>query len=466
MTTKCIDWISAKKADKSWFELALLTAPIFLFMSHSPAYPLSLGGMSLRLTPAIVYVCTLAVLAIPAVMRGVSKYRINTFLLVVSAASLLYMAAGLMWTPSVFRGVFHITTSVVLFTIFFGAIYTPGIRGTIRELARITVTAAVVWCFFAWFEFWFGLFNAEALDTFCNSCSAIGFGFVRPAGLMFEPQIFGNFLLAPLLLTVYYILRERTCSRYLYVVLLIIASTIFVTLSRGAIYVAILGIVGMIVVFRRPRPTGNLGVTIFASLLVAISSQGLAASINPVTPTPFVGAVNAVIEQLSLGKISISVAEAPEVEATMAVDEEKAVEQPLYDGYVEISTDHRVSMTELSLQTWTQDPFIMIFGTGTGDGANSIGSDYGTVQNQHIEVLLNYGIVGYALFAMVVCMMFVYTRRYKYIWVILAAYLIQWCFFSGLPHGFFHVYFVLALCTIYGMADTRKHYGVPRPLNT
>jgi hypothetical protein len=169
----------------------------------------------------------------------------------------------------------------------------------------------------------------------------------------------------------------------------------------------------MIVVFRRPRPTGALGATIFFSLLVAIGSQGLAASINPVTPTPFVNAVNAVIEQLSLGKINIPVTETPEAEAATAADEERATEQPLYDGYVEISTDHRTSMTEMSLQTWAQDPFTMIFGIGTGDGANSIGSDYGTVQNQHIEILLNYGIVGYVLFAVAVCMMFVYTDEYN-----------------------------------------------------
>jgi O-antigen ligase len=227
--------------------------------------------------------------------------------------------------------------------------------------------------------------------------------------------------------------------------------TLFITLSRGAIYA--LGL-GMIVLLLAVRPKIALilriGLVGVASLAFATILQGLAIQINPNINASFGDGVDTVVEQLTLGRIDL---------IPSAVDNDTNPPDstpikppngtPIYDSYVPISTNHRLSLSEQALDVWHRDPTTLIFGTGVGSGAQPIADSYDTVQNQYVEILLNRGLVGFALCLAMIFYLFCASRNCKFVWAIGVAYLFQWLFFSGLPHGFYGVYFVLMGCFIY-----------------
>lgn len=70
------------------------------------------------------------------------------------------------------------------------------------------------------------------------------------------------------------------------------------------------------------------------------------------------------------------------------------------------------------------------------------------VQNQYLEFLLELGIVGLILFAVLFFGLLKKTKHQKYLWVIVAAFAVQWWFFSGYPNTL-HIFIILALVYAY-----------------
>jgi hypothetical protein len=423
-------------------------------MTHSPVlFTLQSGHESMRLTPAIIYVILTALAAVPFIIknyRNLGSKKLLTALVIV-LANLAYVILSLLWTTDVLRGLVNVGSLAALTLVFAGALCVKRWKKIFPALVRILIIASVFWCIVAWFQFWSGLFYPEFLNGFCNSCSAVGFGFVRPAGLTFEPQIFGNLLLAPTIISAYLILKTPKVSKVLYIVFAFFVITLLITLSRGAIYALVIGIVVLLLAV---RPKWSLVIRValvgIISLVISTTFQGLAIQLNPNVSGSFGDGVRVVVEQLTLGRIKLATPSANDGPTDLASPEpEPPVDAPIYTGYVPISTNHRLSLTEKALDVWRRNPSTMVFGTGAGSGARPIAGDYDTVQNQHVEILLNYGLVGFALYAGAIFGLFYVSRRQKFLWAILAAYLFQWAFFSGLPHGFFHVYFVLMGCFIY-----------------
>ncbi|MCL2451595.1 glycosyltransferase, partial [Candidatus Saccharibacteria bacterium] len=439
------------------FEKLFLLAPVFLFMTYSPALlMLQNDSKSMRLTPALIYVALTAVAAALFVLkryRNLFKSRKLIIAASVVIANLAYAALSLFWTPDLSRGVIQVGSLAALTMIFVGAICVTEWKKLFRKLVKILLITSLFWCVFAWFQFWIGLFHPKFLNSFCHSCSAVAFGFVRPAGLTFEPQIFGNLLLAPTLISAYLIWKSPTkTKKSWYIVFSIFLITILLTLSRGAIYALALGLVVLLLAMR-PKlsiilKTALAGVV---GLAVAIILQGVAAGMNPHVDTSFADGVDTSVEQLTLGRIDLITSE-ENVSSPSTPPAENPASSPIYTGYVEISTNYRISVSERALDTWRRDLPTMFFGTGAGSGAKPIADNYDTVQNQHIETLLNYGLVGFALYATLLAGLFWASRRRKFVWAILASYLFQWAFFSGLPHGFPWVYFVLMGCFIYTLS--------------
>ena len=449
-------WLDLNFKHLPIFQKLLLLSPLFLFASYHPAVQLTVGSSSIRITPALAYVCLLAILSVPIVIRKfskISKSHKATFYILVT--SLIYATLSLSWTTDIVRGLFTIFLYGALTLIFLGALSTGINRGFIKGLVTVLLATSLAWCLFALSQLIIGLFYPDVLPQFCNSCSASAFGFVRPAGLMFEPQIFGNILLAPILVVAYYILtlsddKTKVLHR---VTLFILLATLILTLSRGAIYSAILGFAVLFIVVPKTRRILEVAMIAVIGAVFSVLLQGVAAQVNPHISTSFYRAVNSSIEQLSLGKVSL-----PDVENNEVVDRTgdapvqehtDSKEAPIYDGYAEISTNYRLDMTSAAIDNWSQDIRRFLFGTGAGSGAQAISRQYDTVQNQHVEILLNYGVVGYGLFAALIIRLFVLTDKHRFLWSIIVAYLFQWLFFSGLPHGSFHVYFVLAFCYLY-----------------
>ncbi|HRQ87125.1 MAG TPA: hypothetical protein PLY16_03360, partial [Candidatus Saccharibacteria bacterium] len=90
----------------------------------------------------------------------------------------------------------------------------------------------------------------------------------------------------------------------------------------------------------------------------------------------------------------------------------------------------------------------MLFGVGIG-GAGVAMSNFSPgqiipreiVQNEYVEILLERGIVGAALFVAVIVGLLYITRHNKWLWAIIVAFLVQWNFFSGYPNAL-HIYLV------------------------
>ena len=111
----------------------------------------------------------------------------------------------------------------------------------------------------------------------------------------------------------------------------------------------------------------------------------------------------------------------------------------------------RVNLTKTALAAWSeQDLPHRLFGTGLGSAgivmAQQTGSSYQKeiVQNEYVEVLLERGMVGFLLFVVAIGSTLYQVRRrgrQALAWPILAAYLVQRCFFSGLPNAL-HIYLI------------------------
>lgn len=65
------------------------------------------------------------------------------------------------------------------------------------------------------------------------------------------------------------------------------------------------------------------------------------------------------------------------------------------------------------------------------------------VQNHYVELLLELGVIGFALFACVIVGFVRQQRRAAYAVAIAAAFAVQWWFFSGYPNAL-HIFLILA----------------------
>jgi len=439
--------VRPSKPKNTMFEKLLLLAPFFLFMSYAPA--LLLQNDRMRLAPAFVYVALTAAAALPLISKRYRDFNSRRSIVAISlvAANLAYVTFSLLWTSDLPRGMVQVGSLAALTLIFIGALCVKQWKEFFLKFIKVLMITSVFWCAIAWFQFWIGLFNPEFLNSFCHSCSAVAFGFVRPAGLTFEPQIFANLLLAPTLISTCFIWKNSQIKKIWYLAFILFLITILLTLSRGAIYALALGLVVLLFAIR-PKLSRILKTALVAvvGLITAIVLQGVAAQLNPRLDTSFSDGVDTVVEQLTLGRIDLITSKE---DSSSTPSTEFSDNSPIYTGYVLLSTNYRLSLSEQALNTWRRDPLTLFFGTGAGSGAKPIAGSHDTVQNQHVETLLNYGLVGFALYATMLVGLFWTSRHHKFIWAILVAYLFQWIFFSGLPHGFYGVYFVLMGCFIY-----------------
>lgn len=64
------------------------------------------------------------------------------------------------------------------------------------------------------------------------------------------------------------------------------------------------------------------------------------------------------------------------------------------------------------------------------------------VQNEYLELLLEVGAIGLALFVALLLGLFKNTANSKYVWAVIAAFVVQWWFFSGYPNTL-HMFLLL-----------------------
>jgi len=412
----------------------------------------------------------LAVFALPLIVSNYQKLlRCNLVRIV--GLFILWSFMSIIWSSNLSRAILTAGVSAALFTVLLGMLstdikkLTPILKNIyIASAAFMSVLAIIQVAYGAWFDW--GL---------CRGCLAAGFGFVRPSVFAIEPQFFGSLLLAPILILAAKFLR-KTVTKTDVILLCIMVTAMYLTLSRGAIFSLVIAIACLMFLYRnsliKKSRLAFLPLVVLAGFGVGMVWHGIFTEINPRVSDGFYDSVSKSVNQLTLGKInlpkltagSVSQAASPST-ASVETNHPKAH----FSGYVETSTNERTSMLNLALQTWSKDWTTMVFGTGIGSSGRAIqqhtrklATEAEITQNQYIEVLLENGLIGAVLCLMAVVVYLHDTRRDKLAWAILIAFALQWNFFSGLPNAL-HIYLVLAVI----FAAVKIHPDVlKRPVKT
>lgn len=441
------------------FERVLLLAPILLWFAYWPV--IRIGGnatMNFELSLALIYCVVLALTGLPLIWRS-RDVLARSLIALSSGVFILWSVTTIIWSDNPLRGVLSVGIAGVLWLILLAVLAD---RKRVQKLApaltKLLLLATMIICALELVQFVGGIWLSRREPLLlCLGCSAVQFGFVRPNVFAIEPQFLGNMLLLPtLILTRRLIIKHW--SRQNVLMFMVALSGLFLTMSRGAIYAFVIGAIVLAVVYYKQwrRLLSGIGLTV-AVFVIALVMQGFAATLNPHLTESFGGAIAKVVSQLSLGVINLDKPSKSNVNADANVPEQATAKasneaKPRYDGYVAESTDVRTSFSKVALSVWSSDPRNMLIGVGVGGAGVAMAryehSDWSKeiVQNEFVEVLMERGVIGLGLLLLLIgIIVYVMWRSHNvWAWAILIAYLVQYCFFSGLPNAL-HVYVAVAV---------------------
>ena len=409
--------------------------------------------MNYELSLTLIYVVILAIVGLPRVWHRRSELR-QSGLVRLASAFVGWSGLCVIWSDNRTRGLLTFAVYVMLYLVFLALVAERRLLcQLLPKLVRVAIRATASACLLAIIQIILGTFVVADRHTFglCAGCVAGQFGFIRPNLLAIEPQFLGSLLLAPLLYITYLTLRGKHDYAKQPLLLVLMLTTLWLTLSRGAIYAYLASLVVMILLVRKWRRMLAVVGSVALSLVICLICQGALASANPRIDSSFTQAVSTSLNHLSMGIIRLPYQrKSPTSLPSIPREHDK---QPAYHGYVAESTNVRLSLTKTALAAWRSNRLgQQLFGTGLGSAgivlARQTGSRYQKeiVQNEFVEVLLERGLVGLALLGGLVALYgrLCFQRRDYLALAILVAYLTQWCFFSGLPNAL-HIYLVLAL---------------------
>ena len=438
----------------SLLERLWLMAPIMIWFSYLPRISLAEDGtMNYELSLTLIYVVILAIVGLPRVWHYRSELR-QSRLVWPASAFVGWSGLCVIWSDNHTRGLLTFTVYAALYLVFLALVAERRLLcRLLPKLVRVAIRVTASACLLAIIQIILGTFVVTDRHTLglCAGCVAGQFGFIRPNLLAIEPQFLGSLLLAPLLYITYLTLREKHDYAKQSLLLVLMLTTLWLTLSRGAIYAYLASLVVMILLVRKWRRMLAVVGSVALSLVICLVCQGALASANPRIDSSFTQAVSTSLNHLSMGIIRLPY-QRKSLTSLPSIPREHD-KQPAYHGYVVESTNVRLSLTKTALAAWRSNRLgQQLFGTGLGSAgivlARQTGSRYQKeiVQNEFVEVLLERGLVGLALLGGLVALYgrLCFQRRDYLALVILVAYLAQWCFFSGLPNAL-HIYLVLAL---------------------
>lgn len=458
----------------SFFEKMFLFSPIVVWFSYFPNFQIGReSGTNLELSIPLIFCFTLSLVAIFEVSKN---FRQNFRQLSakkafwLSSAFVIWNGLSIFWSENTLRAILVSGVWDVLWLIFIGLLLSKNLVKMLPILTKIFIILAVINSILAIIQVAVGAFTDFGL---CRGCLAAGFGFVRPSVFAIEPQFFGSMLLAPILIEFWRILSGNNDSKHK-VALMLMLIAIYLTLSRGAIFALVpvmileLFIVNKELGLSLKKGFLKLVIFLFASFSVGMLWHGIFTELNPRISDGFYDSVTKSINQLSLGKISLSKNNPVEKTVEKITKAEPQLQQKQndssnkstapkanFDGYVEKSTDERTTLNALAIQTWRRDYQTILFGVGLGGAGRAIlktthliAWDFEIVQNEFLAILLELGLVGFIIWSCCIGFLIWKGRNFKLSWAILLAFLLQWNFFSGLPNAL-HIYLILAVILAY-----------------
>jgi O-antigen ligase len=306
----------------------------------------------------------------------------------------------------------------------------------------------------------------------CIGCQYEYFGFPRAVGFAIEPQFLGSLLLAPILLLLVQTYR-KTAPFWHSFLTIFLTLTLFMTLSRGAIYALAVGLLVLFIVnFRRLKRNLLTAGLVLACFAASLAVQGGMVALNPNVNETFSAGVAKSLHHLSLGTLDFR-KEAKQIETNLTLSDETPTaksEDSYFDGYVAESTNARLSFNELAFDAWKSSPTAALFGVGLGGAGIAMHQTHPDqigqleiTQNEYTEIPLELGLIGLLLFIAILAVFFYKTAPRKWTWAIVLAYLVQWIFFSGYPNAI-HIYLILFLLLVSPNLElkTRKSLRVDR----
>lgn len=471
---------SIPKIGDIWYARLCIMTPIFLCFSYIPG--LNFGGMSgfnakVSLGEMFIMLFTIGFLVFLFTYQReyvLNRLKVHTKLILLPTLYIFYELITLPFGANLIRGIFEAGVLICFFLIFFWGVIalpnTPASQKTVKFMVYVTLALSILTIS----EVVSGAFSDLGL---CRGCVSAGFGFARPSVFAIEPQFLGSLLIIPVLYLVY-IFSKNKSNRYEMISLFLSLIALFCTLSRGAVYATILG---MLVLFISLKFEGFLKVlsVCIVCFLFSVALDMFAVAINNNIDSNPLNTPATIVSQYSLGLIELprfindlDLISSEEETSTENVNEqlEQALITPAFDRYVEQSTDERNTSTSNALTVWRSSAKNVLFGVGIGSAGQAVvnaglnNSPYEIIQNQYISTLLELGLVGLAMFlSMIVALYFMFIRRRQYLYMsILTAFLIQWWFFSGLPNAL-HIYFALPLLAIWSNRDGLTYRPLAKP---
>lgn len=480
------------------FRIFVYVFPVILFFSYHPLISLGMNEsmnfeLSLPLLWLVLFDCYSFFLYFK--LKIIPKISRNYIWFIFP----IFMTISLFWTYDLLRG---ILIGGVLWLIYFAGFNLFIFKDYYikdefwKKFFKIYLISSLFICMWCFLQCIFDVLGMEReYSLMCAGCTYKIFGFPHPNGFAAEPQFMGNLLLAPIAIAIYLIEKKKYYSRKLLIIcLFIMVATLFLTLSRGAIYAFGVAMIFKTIIycsklihskyakknFIKSKTIVELlrlilmpWALIIIAFLFTLNIQGIISEISPTNDT-YVSGVSKVINQISLGKIDLggSQVKKEEVEkiedkitenneknqdsngGTNRVDEE---ETAIFDGYIEVSTNARTSAWKGALKTWSKDFRTIIFGVGLGGGLKgmyengNISSSKEIINNQYISILLEGGIIGMTLLIVSIIMLFkiVFKNENKiYLFTLIIMYMLSLLFFSGLPNAL-HIYIIFPILLVY-----------------
>ena len=350
-----------------------------------------------------------------------------------------YASLSIIWSANKLRG---ILTAGVLWLIVFSVINLLNLKFEKAYLKRIlmvylaSASVAAGFCILQCFLDVWGVSREYTL--LCPGCIYTTLGFPHANGFAIEPQFMGNLLIAPALIALalfYNAIKLRKSKRSVFGfggLSFYFIMSLYICFSRGALYAfGIAGIVFGIILLVRERnvkPFWLLVPTVLG-LIAGLLIQGVLAEISP-TSENFTQGIQRSIHQITMGKIDIR----EEIVETG--------EQSSFTGYIEESTDIRLNITDVAIQTWRENNIFIGVGIGGAGSAmmNKLGNPKEIIQNEYINILTELGLIG------VIILIFwagyvinISWRKISILTPVVLAFLITLGFFSGFPNVL-HIY--------------------------
>lgn len=516
-------------------KVMLLCLPFCLFFSYHPVIPIfSTSTTNFELSIPLLWLLIFAILSLPENFR-LYIYSLRIVIKTKSLVNKTSRPSSRHKTDKLYPHFLRLFTLIYPFFVTVNSIGSP-------NFLRAILTSGVIWCIclslltilqnisqyktqigksfnknlliagtlasvFCWFQSILDIAGAPREFTFlCKGCTSTVFGFPHPNGFAIESQFMANLLLAPIFLSLFYLLeRPKNHSNKLnsdpypasklghflrFGLPLFLVATLYLTLSRGAIFsfwvsVFVLFIYQIVKLIKQKSCRREilfcqpliLSAVVFLPFFFTLSAQGLFTELGPTSHTFFDG-VSTSVSQLSLGRIDLTKVfhktnennkshesheshesnklQLSDLNTDAAASAQKA---PQFTSYIEESTNIRLNLNRLALSSWRTSLRRMLAGVGLGAAGLTLyqefpelGSPKEIIQNEYLAILYEQGICGVV---MIICAAILFVLTYKlhnknhektsiYGRVLALSFALSLCFFSGLPNAL-HIYLLTPL---------------------